>query len=167
MFFQVKMQQGLVPLMQLQVKGWKNSTNKAFSTKETRNKVPLKLRCLEVRKNVRLMFWMRKEYKKDKCYLFSGYKESNKLWLMYLERKPQEKRYGSYIFKLKWQKTGERTYLETSKEQTRYRWCFRCFRKGNNCVFGLCQQTSQVQCMYLPFTNVKISTKKDQEWSKN
>ena len=36
----------------------------------------------------------------------------------------------------------ERTYLEKTKQQTR------CLRKGNNGIFGLCQEESKVECMY-------------------
>ena len=36
----------------------------------------------------------------------------------------------------------------------------KCSRKGNNCVFGLCQQTRKIQCMYLAFQNLEISSKK-------
>ena len=39
-------------------------------------------------------------------------------------------------------------------------------RKFSNCVFGLCQNTSQAQYMYLPFKNLKIISKKPQEWYK-
>ena len=33
-------------------------------------------------------------------------------------------------------------------------------RKSNNSVFGLCQQPSKVECMYLSFKNLKVSSKK-------
>ena len=40
----------------------------------------------------------------------------------------------------------------------------KCFGKRNNCDFGLIQQTSNVQCMYLVF---KIRCKMGQQWSEN
>ena len=89
---------------------------------------------------------------------------------MYLEYKLQEDRYGWYIFNLKWQKMVERRYLETSKQQTRHRWCLQILNsllKGNNGVFGLCQEESKVQCMYSPFTNLKIRSKKAQVLSES
>ena len=42
-----------------------------------------------------------------------------------------------------------------------------CLRKGNNCIIGLCQETSKVQRMYLAIKNMKISTRKSQQWSKS
>ena len=41
------------------------------------------------------------------------------------------------------------------------------FWKGKNCVFGLSQQASKVQCMYLAFQNLKTSSEKCQEWSES
>ena len=35
-------------------------------------------------------------------------------------------------------------------------------RKGINYIIGLCSQTKKVQCMYLAFKNLKISSKKGQ-----
>ena len=32
--------------------------------------------------------------------------------------------------------------------------------KGNNCVFALFQETSNAQCIYLPFKDLEISKKK-------
>ena len=58
---------------------------------------------------------------KSKCYVFSGYKERNKACLVYLDYKLQKDSNGSPIWKLKCRKTAERTYLETSKQQRRYR----------------------------------------------
>ena len=58
---------------------------------------------------------------KGKYCGFSGYKQRNKVCLVYLETKQQQNGYGSCVFKLKCQKTVERTYLETNKQQTRYR----------------------------------------------
>ena len=42
----------------------------------------------------------------------------------YLERKLQPDNAGSCSYKVKCQKTVERTYLWTRKKLTRYRWCF-------------------------------------------
>ena len=122
----------------------------------------------KVRIKVRMMFWRPKDDMKSKCYSITGYEERNKLCLMYLEFKAQQKRYGWCMFELKWQKTAKRTYSEGSKEETRYRryvWILRSSRKGNNCVFGFCQQTTKVQCMCLASKNLKISCKKCQQWS--
>ena len=38
-----------------------------------------------------------------------------------------------------------------------------CLRKGSNCIFGLCQQTRNVDFLYLAFINLKISNKKGQQ----
>ena len=43
----------------------------------------------------------------------------------------------------------------------------KCFQKGSNYVFGSYQKTTQVQFMYLAFTNAKIGSKKDQQWSES
>ena len=51
---------------------------------------------------------------KGKWYVFSGYNERHTMGLVYLQSKVQEDRYGWCIFKLKGQKTEEKTYLETS-----------------------------------------------------
>ena len=58
---------------------------------------------------------------KDKYCGFSGYKQRTKVCLVYLETKQQQNRYGSCVFKLKCQKTVERTYLKTSKQKRKYR----------------------------------------------
>ena len=63
------------------------------------------------------MFWRSKDSMKGKCYVFSGHKQRNKVSLVYLESELQQDRYGWIIFKLKCQKTVERTYLETSKNK--------------------------------------------------
>ena len=41
--------------------------------------------------------------------------------------------------------------------------------KGKNCVLGLCQQTSKVQCLvqYLAFKDLKIRIKKGTQWLKS
>ena len=56
---------------------------------------------------------------KIKCYVFSAYKETNKVRLFSLVAKPQEDSYNSCIFRLKCQKTVERTSLEKGKQETR------------------------------------------------
>ena len=38
-----------------------------------------------------------------------------------------------------------------------------CLRKDSNCIFGLCQQTRNVDFLYLAFKNLKISNKKGQQ----
>ena len=58
---------------------------------------------------------------KNKCDVFNGYKQRNKVRLVYLECKLQQDSYGWCFFSLKCQKTVERTDLETSKDQTIYR----------------------------------------------
>ena len=113
------------------------------------------------------MFWRPKDSMKCKCYVFSSYKQRNKVSLVYLECYLQQNRYDWYIFKLKHHKMAETTYLETSKQQTTYCWCFsmlKSLRKGNNFFFGRCQQRSKVQCMYWAFKNLKISCTKGQAW---
>ena len=56
------------------------------------------------------MFSRPKDSRKNKCYIFSGYKERSKVCLVYLECKLQQDSYGWCIFKLKCQKTVEKTY---------------------------------------------------------
>ena len=70
------------------------------------------------------MFWTRKDSMKVKYSIFRGYKQKNKVCLVYLECQLQQDRYGSRIFKWKWQKTDEGIYLERRKQQTTYRWWF-------------------------------------------
>ena len=65
------------------------------------------------------MFWKQKDSVKAKWYVFSGYKQRNKVSLVYLDCKLEQVSYGWCIFKLKCQETEEGTYLETSKQQTR------------------------------------------------
>ena len=107
---------------------------------------------------------------KSKGYVFSAYEQRNKVSLVYLKCKLQHEKYGGCIFKLKCQRTVERTYLENTKQQTRYPWrlyMLKFLRQGNNNVFGLCQQRNQVQCTYLAFRNFKISSKQGQQWSRS
>ena len=76
------------------------------------------------------------------------------MFLVYLECKLQQDTYGSCIFKLKWEKTVERTYLWKSKQQTKCHWYFyllKWLRKGSNCDFGPYEQIRRVQSMYLAF----------------
>ena len=59
---------------------------------------------------------------KGKCCVFNGYQQRNKVFLVYLQWKLQQDGYGSCIFKLKCQRTVEKTYLQKKKQQqTRYR----------------------------------------------
>ena len=39
------------------------------------------------------------------------------------------------------------------------------FWKGNNCIFKLCEQSTNVRCMYLEFRNLEESSKKNQEYA--
>ena len=103
----------------------KNSRNNVFRRKQTANKLlPKIFRGLEVRRKGKFMFSTTKDSMKGKYYVFSGYKQRNKVFLVYLDCKHQQDRYGWYFFKLNRQKTAEKTYLEKSKPTTRYRWCF-------------------------------------------
>ena len=100
------------------IRSWttKNRRNSVFRSKEKTNKVPPNIfRDSEVRKKLRFMFWRPNDSMKGKCYVFSGYKQRNKLCLVYLECKLQQDSYGWCIFKLKCKKTVEKTYIETSK----------------------------------------------------
>ena len=69
----------------------------------------------------RLKFWEVHGRPEGKCYIFTAYKDRNKKWVVYLERKLQEDGYGWCIFMYKCKKTVEKMYLETSKQQTKYR----------------------------------------------
>ena len=61
-------------------KEWKNNV---FTSKQTPDKSPSNIfRVLEVRKKVGLMFWRPKDTMKDKSYVFSGYKQRNKVCLV-------------------------------------------------------------------------------------
>ena len=95
----------------------KSSRNKVYRTKQRRNKGPSNIfRGFQVSKMVRLIFLTTKENMKGKCYIFSCYKERNKVRFVSLERKLQQDRYGWCFFKLKSQKTLERKFLQTSKK---------------------------------------------------
>ena len=69
---------------------------------------------------------------------------------------------------------GKRTHLETKKKKKKKNrnnvrltlQILKFLRKFSNCLFGLCQDTSQVQHMYLPFRNLNIISKKPKEWYK-
>ena len=59
----------------------------------------------------------------------------------------------------------ESTNLKTRKQQTKSSSNFmmlKLFEKGSNIFSGLCEQTDKVQCMYLAFGNIKITTKKEE-----
>ena len=63
----------------------------------------------------------------------------------------------------------ESTNLKTRKQQTRSSsnlMMLNSFEKGSNIFSGLCEQTNKVQCMYLAFETIKITTKKDQQGKK-
>ena len=90
--------------MQLQIKLQK--------TAQTTNKVPPNIyRGLEVTEKVRLIVCTANGSMKRKCYVFGGYKETNDLCLMYLSCNLRQVQYSRCIFKLKWEKAVERTYL--------------------------------------------------------
>ena len=57
---------------------------------------------------------------KSKGYVFGAYEQRNKVSLVYLKCKLKHEKYGGCIFKLKCQRTVKRTYLENTKQQTRY-----------------------------------------------
>ena len=54
---------------------------------------------------------------KGKCDVFSGYKQTIKVGLVYVESKLKLDKYGWCIYKLKCQKMVERRYLETNKQE--------------------------------------------------
>ena len=125
MFFAAKTKKDKYRWCNYKLNDKKNSANNVFKIKKTTNRVPPKLfRGFEGRKKVQFMFWKPKDNRKDKCYGCSSYKESNKECLVYLECKLRQHSYGSPIFKLKFQEMVETPYLDTCKQQTRYRWCF-------------------------------------------
>ena len=74
----------------------------------------------EVIRKVRFKFLQSKDSMKGKSYVLSRSKQRNKVQLVYLECELQEDSYGVCFFKLKCLKTVERTYLEASKQQTKY-----------------------------------------------
>ena len=85
----------------------KNSRNNVFRKKQTTNKIlPNVFRRCEVRTKVRLMFWRSKKSMKCECYVFSGYKQRNKVCLVYLENDLRQNRYSWCVFKLKCRKNG-------------------------------------------------------------
>ena len=100
------------------------------------------------------MFWTTKHSMNQKYHVFSGYKERGKVGPVYFEGKPQQKKYGWRIFRLKCKKKVEKTYLQTSKQQTRYHYCFKMLKslpKANYCIIPPFQQRREVECMYLAF----------------
>ena len=160
-----------MPLRQLQIKLQKAAEITYLQENKTRSKVSRNIfRSFEVRKKIRLMYWTPNNSIKGKCYVFSRYKQRNKMCLLYLECKLQQYRYGWCISKLRGERPVERTSVETSKQQARYCWCssmLMSLRKAKYCVFGPFQQTSKVECMYLAFTNLQISSKKGRKWSES
>ena len=63
---------------------------------------------------------MPKESIRGEWYVFSSYKQRNKVYFLYLKCKLQQDSYVWLIFLLKWEETVETTYLERSKQQTSY-----------------------------------------------
>ena len=101
----------------------------------------------------------------DQTYwdVFRGCKQTSKVCYLDLECKLQQDSTVWCIYKFKGYKTVQRRYLATSKQQTRYQWCFetlKCWGKGNNGGFRSCKQTSKVQFKYLAFERLKISSNK-------
>ena len=70
------------------------------------------------------MLSRRKDSMKSKSFDFGRYKQRNMVSLLYLQCKLQEYGYVSRIFKLKCKKMVRERYLETTKQQKRYRSCF-------------------------------------------
>ena len=64
------------------------------------------------------MIWRANKSMKGKCYTFSRYKQTNKVLFLYFQCKRQKDRYGWCILRLNCQKTVERIYLETTKQET-------------------------------------------------
>ena len=91
-----------------------------FIFKQTTKKVtPNVLRGFEVKKKVGLTFGKANESLKGKSQVCSGYKQKNKLCLVYFECKLQQHSYGWCIFKLKDPKSAENICLGKSKQRTR------------------------------------------------
>ena len=106
---------------------------------------------------------------KGKCYVFSGHKQRNKVWLVYFYSVNCNKIAMANAFSSQNRKLVERAYLEKSNQKARSCrsfWMLNCLRKENTFVFGLCQGTTKVQCMYLALKNLKIRFKKGHETSK-
>ena len=73
----------------------KNYTNNVFRKKQrTKNVLPNKFAGFELKGKVKLMFGKTKDSMKRKCYVFSSYKQRNKVFLLYSEGKLQQDRYG-------------------------------------------------------------------------
>ena len=116
------------------------------------------------------MYWRRKNSMEGKSYVFSDWKQRSKVGFLYFEFKLRQDRHGWCFSELKCSQMVEWTYLGTSKQQTKRHWCFKipkCLQKGNNSIFRLCEITSKVQCMYLAFENLIISTKKSEQSSES
>ena len=63
-----------------------------LEAKKAKKVSPNIFRALEGKKKVRFMFLMKKSSMKSKCYIFSSYKQRNKVCLVYLECKLQPDR---------------------------------------------------------------------------
>ena len=77
-------------------------------------------RRFEVRKKSTIDVLKNKGSMKGKLCVFSCYKKTNKVCLVYLQCKLQEDGIPSCISKLECGKTLKKRYLETSNQQTRY-----------------------------------------------
>ena len=77
--------------MQVMLKLKKKRRNNVSRSKQTTTKVPSNLfRDFEEAKKVRLIFLRPKDKMKSKCYVFSSYKQTNKVWFVYLQCKLQQ-----------------------------------------------------------------------------
>ena len=72
------------------------------------------------------MLEIAKNTMKAKCYVLSNYKQRKNVWLLYLEFKLQQDRYSYCNSKLKCYQGVEGIYLETSKQEGKYRHVFGC-----------------------------------------
>ena len=130
------------------------------------------------RKKVPLMFWKPKDSMKGISYVFSGYKEINNQCLGYLENKLEQDSHGWCIWNLNLQKSIERTYLETSKQERRYRLTHleiskkeeRCdwnFWMPNESVKGKCyifRGTKQSNKLSFVYLECKLQEDRYDEW---
>ena len=67
-----------MPLMHLQIKLQKTTEILYKEESKQHTASPNIFRGIEVRKNVRLIFWSPNDTMKSKCYVFSGHKQRNK-----------------------------------------------------------------------------------------
>ena len=80
-----------MPLMKLQLKLEKKAEIIYLEAKKVLRNI---IAGFKGRKNVRLIFSTPSDIMKDKCYVFSSYKQRYKVWLVYLKCKLHEDSYG-------------------------------------------------------------------------